>query len=629
MRFSVLFGVGLVGVLLGGVLIYSPGMSAVPGFDDAVNLRLLSEVSDWRSAREFVLSGVGVLGRPLALATFLPYAGDWVSLYSDMLRDNLLLHLLNICLVVWCALRLLRLAEPDLADSQRAPIALLSGALWGFSPLLMSTSLLAIQRMTSLSVLFMLIGLLLYLIGRARLVQRGGYAGALIMSLGVLGGGALAFLCKEIGALLPALLLVAEITLLSSVRNGGAWFRWWKRVFLWLPSSLIVMYLLSTLPGAVEAYAHRDFTLTQRLLSQPVILFDYLLNALLPRRMVLSPFHDDYSLPGMSIALLAIAGWVALGWAVWKLRRFSAWPSFAYCWYLVAHLLESSVIPLELYFEHRNYLPLIGIWIAFAAMLVSVPARFRRVVPVLVVVYMALLMSVSHAHGTVWGDPALAARMWAAAGPSSDRALQFLSRQMLEEGDHVGAWKVLDEAGAREGGSDTLLLQSIHVGCGVDDSDHRRARFDLLMSRAPGASLSFAMHDGIRKLSASIAEEGEVCKGVAHEDLMLLIAALRENPKYVANSNLIKFLLKAEAQVFVDMGDFDEAFRVVRDVYEIQPSTDIAIDIALQYLIRDDHPSAASYLERERKRLDSLLLVGQDEFLKLEAVSSLLLESED
>ena len=80
-------------------------------------------------------------------------------------------------------------------------------------------------------------------------------------------------------------------------------------------------------------------------------------------------------------ALLAVAGlivawdviakaylyrWVVLvGLALWGVRRRAMW-SFGLLWYLVGHSLESSLLSLELVFEHRNYVPSFGILFAGA-----------------------------------------------------------------------------------------------------------------------------------------------------------------------------------------------------------------------------------------------------------------------
>jgi tetratricopeptide (TPR) repeat protein len=62
--------------------------------------------------------------------------------------------------------------------------------------------------------------------------------------------------------------------------------------------------------------------------------------------------------------------WVVLmAAALWGVRRRAIW-SFGLLWYLVGHSLESSLVALELVFEHRNYLPSFGILFAAAYYLV-------------------------------------------------------------------------------------------------------------------------------------------------------------------------------------------------------------------------------------------------------------------
>ena len=79
-----------------GWLIYTPALSGTFLLDDYSNLAGLQSVDDFRSALYFVLSGdSGPLGRPLALASFVPQAAAWELDATPFLRVNILIHLLN------------------------------------------------------------------------------------------------------------------------------------------------------------------------------------------------------------------------------------------------------------------------------------------------------------------------------------------------------------------------------------------------------------------------------------------------------------------------------------------------------------------------------------------------------
>src|SRR5690606_33131729 len=103
----------------------------------------------------------------------------------------------------------------------------------------------------------------------------------------------LAMFSKENGILLPIFALVLESTLLRTTAQTQVF----RRLRLFAFSAclvLVVGYLVSTLPHAAQAYESRPFTLFERVITQPVILFDYLRLAFLPSIFSYSPFHDHY-----------------------------------------------------------------------------------------------------------------------------------------------------------------------------------------------------------------------------------------------------------------------------------------------------------------------------------------------
>src|SRR5690606_37280985 len=98
---------------------------------------------------------------------------------------------------------------------------------------------------------------------------------------------------KENGILLPVFALVLESTLLRTTPQSQSFRR--LRLFAFSACLLVILcYLASTLPNAAQAYESRPFTLFERIITQPVILFDYLRLAFLPSILSYSPFHDHY-----------------------------------------------------------------------------------------------------------------------------------------------------------------------------------------------------------------------------------------------------------------------------------------------------------------------------------------------
>src|SRR5690606_35931800 len=129
------------------------------------------------------------------------------------------------------------------ADHRKAVwIAAMSGAIWMLMPLLASSSLLIVQRMTTLSATFLFLGFIGYLCSR-RLLDKRPRLALTLMSVCVVFGASLAALAKENGALLPMFVLIAEGTVLQPPQrtNFRVWWRTWFSVFLAVPAIALLV----------------------------------------------------------------------------------------------------------------------------------------------------------------------------------------------------------------------------------------------------------------------------------------------------------------------------------------------------------------------------------------------------
>src|SRR5699024_8372087 len=101
--------------------------------------------------------------------------------------------------------------------------------------------------------------------------------------------------------------------------------------------------------------------------------------------------------------------------AAWYLRHKNRWPLFALLWFFVAHLVESTVIPLELYFEHRNYLAIAGPLLALVALASQWAQNDKprqRITIGLFSAYGLLLASVLWQVTSLFGQNPVAAQLW-------------------------------------------------------------------------------------------------------------------------------------------------------------------------------------------------------------------------
>jgi len=591
-RLAIQFLAGLLFLLLlAGVYgLYSLGFGGIFSFDDASGLEGLLTIKDWSTAIVYLTTGGnGPLGRPIALASFLIDAPGYPESASGFLYTNSLIHLLNICLVALVVLRLQRLL-PDILPTSPwfAPI---TATFWGLLPILASTSMMVLQRMTSLSALFVLLGIWIYLLGRAHL-DKPNRVFLTLFGIGLCT--LLATFTKENGALLPVYLLVLEFTLLTLLRTHSPAL-WPIRVLRWsiiLPSLLVVGYLLSLIPGLTGAYLPRPYNLVERLATETVILWDYLRLSFLPRLLELGPFHDDYPIYTFASPMVwaALIAWVVV--IVSAILRRRAYPllAFAVFWFLAGHLIESTLIPIELYFEHRNYLPILGPVIAFAALSTRIPIA-RRFRFALTGLYLAFMVFILWQTLSIWGNRQQ--EIWARQHPDSARAVQTVAQSYYEAGYRDEALRMLEDTWARKPQLSSLGMQALRLRCYQDDPVAFASLLNGLLNTLDKSYFSYlTMHalDRLQQLHAS----GN-CSQIKAADLQALADALLANPRFNARGSIRQQLRLIKAHVFISQRELGAATEQLQKAFAAYPDQETML--LLHAILRDtDQDKAANVL---------------------------------
>lgn len=435
--------------LLACMVAYGVALSGPLFFDDIPNLlanQLVQidgeQFDDWRVAA--LSSESGLFYRPIAMLTFAlnhVLAGSFSAI--SLKGTNLALHCLNAGLIYFLAQLLLRAPAVGAVHQKASPqrlIAMVAALIWLLHPIHVSTVLYAVQRMAQLSTLFTLAGLLLYCRYRMAWAARGASPGEVIAAslwLGLLT--VFAILSKENGALLPWLVVVTEVTLFRGIWCGASrtmlvrlgWF------CLLLPLlGLLTVILLS--PEILTApFAGREFTLQERLLTQSRMLWRYIGWLVVPNILDMGFFHDDiplsHSLWNPLTTLLSLLAWVgAVVVAVVGHKRYPLF-SFALLFYWVAHSMESSVLPLEMVFEHRNYLASVGLTLFAAVGILRLAARLKGMrLMILPCGILALLTVILAVRTHAWTDEVALARFNVINHPESPRANFFYANTLFD-----------------------------------------------------------------------------------------------------------------------------------------------------------------------------------------------------
>lgn len=426
-------------------------------------------------------SNSGPTGRPVTMFSLALSAGFSKTLSAIPFKfGNLLVHLACGILLLGFLLEL-RKASFNATGGRHLPLAAagLVCALWLVAPLHVSTVLYPVQRMAQLATLFVLLGLYLFTRWRNHWAERGASVPELIAASLWLGMVVfVATLSKENGVLLLWLLPLVEVAFF--------WGRWnavqrpWLQGLGWLvllsPLVLVAVIFMVAPDAVIDGYGSRDFTLYERLLTQLRVLWHYVGWLLLPLPSQLGFLHDDIVVSNGWLApwttvVAAMAWLVVLGIALASYRG-RPWLFFGILFFLIGHSLESGFLALEMVFEHRNYLPSIGLYIVAGGLLLELSRRLPAINPrlLLVACFLPLLLLLALRTHT-WSDKFRMADVNARHHPQSPRGLYFQSRALEKR----------HQQGLAEGGADNL-----------DDLLMARGALQEMAALEPGSIVPFA-----------------------------------------------------------------------------------------------------------------------------------------
>lgn len=566
-------------------LAYKPGLAGGFLFDDFANLPSLGAtgpIDNGPALARYLTSGTAdPTGRPVTVASFLLDARDWPADPQPFKQTNLFIHLLNVVLLAWLLLTLGRHSRLERKTAGHA--ALLGAALWGLHPLFVSTTLYIVQREAMLPLTFTLASLLIWLAGRKRLVQ-GQHAWGLTLEIIGLGlGTVLATLSKANGALLPLFALLIEYLLLrqydtQALPRAHRIFIW----ALWIPAILVIGYLLNVAASLLGGPAPfgRDWTEGQRLLTQPRMLCDYLRLLWLPRPFTAGLFNDQiqpsqgFLEPWTTLpALLAVLGLIGLAWRV--RQRAPLW-SLAILFFFAGHLVESTSIPLELYFEHRNYLPAALLFWPLAIWLLA-PGETRRIRVVLACLILCGLGWMTQARAKVWGDTTQQALLWAQLNPMSPRAQAYASQIMIARNQPAWGRARLRPLLKQAPDEIQIAFNLLGADCkleGIPAEDMEATRQSLLKTRRLG-QLSFQWLGQ----AIALAKSGN-CPGLTIPGLQSLIDAAWENPVTRTTPGWQQDILNIRGKLALAQEQPEAAYQHFSDALLADPNPAVALEQA-------------------------------------------------
>lgn len=288
--------------------------------------------------------------------------------------------------------------------------AFFAALIWLVHPLNTQAVTYVVQRMTSLEALFYFLSMLLYVRGRMNGAATGRQwgTGAVLYYAGAAASGLLAVISKENAATLPLFIFLYEWFFFQDMDTA-----WIKKRLAWIGVAAVVfggiaLFYLGENPFAriLSSYTYRDFTLPQRVMTEWRVVVLYISLLFFPASSRLTLDYDyplSMSLLHPPTTILCLCAWIAIfAVAFYTARRYRL-VSFCIFWYMGNLLIESSVVGIEIIYEHRNYLPSAMISLLFVY-LVYGRIRARRAAVIFLCIVAALCAFSTFRRNRVWSD---------------------------------------------------------------------------------------------------------------------------------------------------------------------------------------------------------------------------------
>jgi protein O-mannosyl-transferase len=519
-RYEVLFFLLLSTIVL---LIYSNTFKAPFVFDDNMNIQNNTSIRLGKLTIENIVTAVSeshLQSRPIANISFaLNYYFHQYNVTGYHIV-NVLIHVTTGIFLYFFVKTTLHLPLLHFKDTTATWIASFTVLLWLVHPLHTQSVTYIVQRMNSMASMFYVLSMLLYTRGRLTSDKRRRW----LLFTGCILAGILAIGSKEIALTIPFFLLLYEWYFFQDL--SLIWFKKYlisfAGVMVFLALSALMYMGTETLHNILVVPGDFDFTLTERVLTEFRVVIVYLKLLLFPHP---SQLNIDYDFPlsrslfdpiSTSFALGTIIGMFGLALYISKKERLL---SFCVLWFFGNLVIESSVIMLDILFEHRTYLPSM----LLSLLVVTLVVRYTKLpwLRVVVLCAVALVYAVwTYERNSLWANEIALWSDCVVKSPHKARPHTNLGYALMSQGN---------------------LKEAIH-------------HYTEALRIAPSYVIAH------NNLGDALARQGQVAEAVYH-----YTEALRLNPHYAeAHNNL--------GNALMDEGKAEEAVRHYTEALRLNPN---------------------------------------------------------
>jgi protein O-mannosyl-transferase len=360
---------------------------------------------------------------------------------------NISIHILNAILVFELFYLMIAVIGNEKLLNQRYRIALFIAAIFLVHPVQTQAVTYIVQRFASLSALFVLLSILLYI--KFRSSKPACYFLYVLSIIAAL----FAFKTKENTATLPLMLGVVEWLLFrqapDSKKKKMLYLVPYCILFIVIPLSFINIHKpLSSMPEEIIAKSHEspDIKRSDYFFTEMRVMVTYMRLLVVPVKQSIDyPFALSRSLKDLKTVLSMIFLALILGIGIW-LRRWYVLVTLGILWFFIFLIVESTVIPIaDLIFEHRIYLSSIGFIAAVVGLgfYLAKPSYSKIIILMLIAAVHVLAIS-AYKRNHVWSNDITLWENAISKYPTNQRAYVNLGSAYLDKQRYSDVIRIME-----------------------------------------------------------------------------------------------------------------------------------------------------------------------------------------
>ncbi|WP_299582731.1 hypothetical protein [uncultured Microbulbifer sp.] len=549
-------------------------------------------ITDLNSLYLYVVDPLGAdWTRSVSRLSFLINDQYWPASPENFKQTNIAIHLLTGLLLFWVLLKLLSL---KFTEREAGLIALLATAIWMLHPYHVSTTLYVVQRMTQLMTLFLILSLFLYISFR---LENSPLKACCYLTGSVLAA-TLSVFSKENGAII---LLLVPLIEYSFVQRYKKFYNPYLNIALLF--GVVIFFMIFSLATRNSWSSWDDrvfFSVLDRLSIQGEVIAEYWGSFFFIGSADWGLYHDDkewlYNLNGIQFTSLWWLFHIGIAAFAFYLRKKAPLVTFSVCWFYLTHIIESTVVPMELKYEHRNYLPYIGLATGFSYLLVLAGNHLKKqhgrkalVVMVLPLAVSVLLLS---NRAETWSDYRYLAIKWSERHPYSLRAQLSIISLLAETGNPQKALDRIEFILPRFSDPSLELLR-LNIQCEYPGLDNVRP---IYSSNFREQHYSIAVDLQLREI---LTPEKLACVNyyLPEGGMTQLLQDIEQISALNRSPRLYVSYLDLSARAYLLLGKEKQALIARENAWKLLPNIVTGLELAKIYLLTGDKESASKLID--------------------------------